>query len=74
MTVAHSLQIRTLRARPTIETRNCCDLKIMESDGTRHWLCRYPVGRTDHRIIIETYDAATASYVVSAVFTDEEPT
>lgn len=72
MTVAHSLQLRTLSARDTIDVRDCCDLKIVENDGTRHWLCRYPVGRTDHRITIEAYSPATAMYTVTAVFTDEE--
>lgn len=73
MTTAHSLQIRTLAGRDVIAQGNCCDLRLEEADGTRHWLCRSPVGKTDHRIIVETYDAMTNTYAVTAVYTDEDP-
>lgn len=68
--VAHSLQLRTLRARPTIATRGCCDLKIEDEHGSRWWLCHNAA--SDHRITVEKYDPTTATYITTDVFVDEE--
>lgn len=67
---AHSLQTRSLTRRPTLEVRDCCDLKILSTIGTKWWLCRKT--NSDHRITVETYDPTTGTYTVKDVYVDEE--
>lgn len=69
--IAHSLQVRTLRARDTIMTRGCDDLKLDNADGTRWWLC-HTAGRSDHRIRVEEYKPSIGMYVTTETYADEE--
>jgi hypothetical protein len=67
---AHSLQIRSIAHLPTISIGQCCDLKIETDSGERWWLCRLPVGQTDHRITVERYTAGR--WETTQVFADKE--
>ncbi len=70
--IAHHLQIRTLASRPTIAQNECCDLKLEDESGDRWWLCRLPVGETDHRIIIERHRTHLGGWYRDTIFTDPE--
>jgi hypothetical protein len=69
-TIAHTLQLRSLAHLPAISRGQCCDLKI-ETSGERWWLCRLPVGKTDHRITIEKFNSTTGAWEDTHVFVDK---
>ena len=71
--IAHSLQVRTLAARPTITTRRCDDLKLENPDGTRWWLCHL-AGASDHRITVEKYKHSLGMYITAETYADQEST
>lgn len=71
--IAHSLQVRTLAARPTIMSRRCDDLKLDNTDGTRWWLCHL-AGTSDHRITVEEYKPSLGMYITIDTYADQEST
>lgn len=68
---AHSLQVRTLRARDTITTRRCDDLKLDNPDGTRWWLCHLD-RHSDHRVTVEEYKPSLGMYTIIETYADPE--
>lgn len=69
-TPVHSLQLRSLAYLPTLDRRQCCDLKLETDSGERWWLCRLPKKRSDHRVTIEKYNNQTETWETKRVFTD----
>lgn len=72
MRTAHSLQLRTLKGLPTIRQGACCNLKLETANGERWWVCRMPPTKTNHRIVVETYNDTTNTWEKTQVFTDQE--
>lgn len=68
----NSLQLRTLKARPTLATGQCCDLKLEDGAGDRWWLCRMTPGETDHRVTVEAYQPATGGWATRTIYRDPE--
>lgn len=68
--LANSPLARDLDEHPTLAVGQCCDLKV-EDANERWWLCRMPVGETDHRVTIENYHPDTG-WITRITYKDPE--